>query len=108
MKINPIVTKVFFWALVGGVSCNFVLQNISYAFYKKAKPMEEVAFTPEYLQFNEKLSGYGYNLASTADKLILFFGGSNYIAYNSVGCFGGVFSFLFLAADFYGSSQGKG
>ncbi|NLY92300.1 MAG: alpha/beta hydrolase [Firmicutes bacterium] len=108
MKMNPIVAKVFFWALVAGLGCNFVLQNISYAFYKKAKPMKEVDFTPEYIQFNEKLSGYGYNLTSAADKLILFFGGSNYIAYNSVGCFGGVFPCPFFAADFYGSQNSKG
>lgn len=108
MKINPIITKVFFWLLVAGLGCNFALQSISYAFYKKAKPMKEVDFTPEYIQFNDKLSGYGYNLTSAADKLILFFGGSNYIAYNSVGCFGGVFTCPFLAADFYGSQKSKG
>lgn len=100
--------KVFLWVLVAGLGCNFVMQNVSYSFYKNAKQMKEVVFTPEYIQFSEELSGYGYNLTSDADKLILFFGGSNYIAYNSVGSFGGVFACPFFAADFYGSQNSKG
>lgn len=108
MELCRIIFKIVMWILIGGFGCNFVMQTISYSFYKNAKQMKAIDFTPEYIQINEKLSGYGYNFASESDNIILFFGGSNYIAYNSVGCFGGIFDCTFLSADFYGSQNSKG
>jgi pimeloyl-ACP methyl ester carboxylesterase len=108
MEIYRIILKILMWVLIAGFGCNFVMQTISYSFYKNAKQMKEIDFNPEHIQFNEKLSGYGYNLTSQSDKIILYFGGSNYIAYNSVGCFGGNFDCTFISADFYGSQKSKG
>jgi hypothetical protein len=108
MQLCRIILKMLMWVLIAGFGCNFVMQTISYSFYKNAKQVKEIAFTPEYIEFSEKLSGYGYNLTSESDNIILFFGGSNYIAYNSVGCFGGVFDCPFVSADFYGSQNSKG
>ncbi|QIK70944.1 alpha/beta hydrolase [Erysipelothrix sp. HDW6C] len=84
------------------------MQLISYSFYKGAKKIEEVTYLPIEISFNERLSGYGYNLDSASDKIILFFGGSKYISYNSVAKYGGVFSDPFLAADYYGSQKSIG
>lgn len=108
MELCRIVLKVIMWILIAGFGCNFVMQTISYSFYKNVKQIKEISFTPRYIQFNEKLSGYGYNLTSESDNVILYFGGSNYIAYNSVGCFGGAFDCPLISADFYGSQNSKG
>ncbi|MGJ7910120.1 alpha/beta fold hydrolase [Neobacillus sp. LXY-1] len=108
MELHRIILKILMWVLISGFGCNFVMQKISYSFYKSSKKMEEIHFTPEYIQFNEKLSGYGYNLISESNNIILFFGGSNYIAFNSVGSFGGEFDCPFISADFYGSQNSKG
>jgi uncharacterized protein len=108
MELFRSILKILMWVLVVGFGCNFVMQTISYSFYKGAKKMEENDFNPEYIQFSEKLSGYGYNLLSESDNIILFFGGSNYIAFNSVGSFGGKFDCPFISADFYGSQNSKG
>ncbi|MDD3840999.1 MAG: alpha/beta hydrolase [Clostridia bacterium] len=108
MELCRIILKIFMWILIVGFVCNFVMQTISYSFYKSAKQMKEIDFTPKYIQFSEKLSGYGYSLTSESENIILFFGGSNYIAYNSVGCFGGIFDCPFISADFYGSQNSKG
>lgn len=107
-KKMEFILKILMWVLIAGFGCNYVMQTISYSFYKNAKQMKEIDFTPEYIQFSEKLSGYGYNLTSESANVILFFGGSNYIAYNSVGCFGGDFDCPFISADFYGSQNSKG
>lgn len=108
MEIYRLILKILMWVLLAAFGCNFVMQTISYSFYKNAKQMKEISVTPEYIQFSEKLSGYGYNLKNESDNIILFFGGSNYIAYNSVGCFGGDFNCPFISADFYGSQNSKG
>lgn len=96
------------WILVIGFASNFVLQKISYSFYKGDRQMQEVNFMPEKIQYTSDLSGYGYNLNKESDKIILFFGGSNYIAYNSVGKAGGYFDCPFISADYYGSQDSKG
>ena len=108
MELCRIILKILMWALIAGFGCNLVMETISYSFYKNVKQMKQIDFTPKYIQFSEKLSGYGYNLTSESDNIILFFGGSNYIAYNSVGCFGGDFDCPFISADFYGSQNSKG
>lgn len=76
------ILKVVMWILIIGFGCNFIMQTISYAFYKNAKPMKEVIYEPEYIKMTDNLSGYGYNLNAKSNEVILFFGGSNYIAYN--------------------------
>lgn len=108
MELYRIILKILMWVLIICFGCNFVMQTISYFFYKNAKKIKEIDFTPEYIQFNEKLSGYGYNLTSASNHIILFFGGSNFIAFNSVGSFGGNFDCPFITADFYGSQNSKG
>lgn len=108
MEMCKIFLKILMWILIVGFGCNFVLQTVSYSFYKNAKQMKDIVFEPEYIQFNDKMSGFGYNLDMDSDRIILFFGGSNYIAYNSVGKFGGIFDCPFIAADYYGSQNSKG
>jgi dienelactone hydrolase len=108
METWRIILKIIMWTLIIGFGCNFILQTLSYSFYKNAKKMNDIDFEPEYIQFNDKLSGFGYNLNMDSDKIILFFGGSNYIAYNSVGKFGGKFDCPFVVADYYGTQCSKG
>ena len=85
MDIIRILLKIIMWFLIVGFGCNFIMQTISYSFYKNAKKMTDISCTPQFIQFNETLTGYGNNLDSkNSSKVILFFGGSNYIAYNSV------------------------
>ena len=108
METWRIILKIVMWILIIGFGCNFILQTISYSFYKNVKQMGDIEFEPEYIQFNDKLSGFGYHLDMDSDKIILFFGGSNYMAYNSVGKFGGKFDCPFIAADYYGSQNSKG
>lgn len=96
------------WILIAGFSCNIIMQTISYSFYKGAKQIDKVLCSPNKIQFNEKLTGYGYNLDAEADKIILFFGGSNDIAYNSVGKYGGAYHCPFISADYYGTQDSKG
>jgi UDP-N-acetylglucosamine:LPS N-acetylglucosamine transferase len=85
MNIIRILLKSTMWFLIVEFGCNFILQTISYSFYKNAKKATGISCTPQFIQFNDALTGYGNNLDSeNNNKIILFFGGSNYIAYNSV------------------------
>lgn len=108
MEVCRIILKIIMWVLIGGFGCNFIMQTISYSFYKGAKQMNKVSFSPIKIQLSGKLTGYGYNLDAKADKIILFFGGSNYIAYNSVGNYGGKYDCPFISADYYGTQDSKG
>jgi pimeloyl-ACP methyl ester carboxylesterase len=108
MDMCRIFLKILMWILIAGFGCNIIMQTVSYSFYKNAKQMKDIVFEPEHIQFNAKMSGFGYNLDVDSDNVILFFGGSNYIAYNSVGKFGGLFNCPFIAADYYGSQNSKG
>ena len=96
------------WVLIAGFACNFVMQTVSYSFYKRADKMTDITSVPQYIQMTDKLTGYGYNLEASSDKVILFFGGSNYIAYNSVGKYAHNFECPFLAVDYYGTQDSKG
>ncbi len=107
-EIVRIFLKILIRVLVAGFGCNFIMQTISYSFYKNVKQMQNIDFLPEYIAFNENLSGYGLHLDNKSDNIILFFGGSNYIAYNSVGCFGGNFDAAFISADWYGTQGSHG
>ncbi len=84
------------------------MQTVSYSFYKNAKKMTDISFEPQFIEFNDKLTGYGYNLDKSSDKVILFFGGSGYTAYNSVASYSGKFDCPFISADYYGTQESKG
>lgn len=96
------------WLLIFGFGCNLIMQTISYSFYKNAKHMNNIDFDPEQIQINEDLFGYRYEPTNEYNYIILFFGGSNYIAYNSIGQFGRIFNVPFISADYYGSQKSKG
>lgn len=108
MEIMRIVLKIVMWILIIGFVCNLVMQTISYSFYKKARNKENVTYTPVKLSMTDCLSGYGYHLEHKSDAIVLFFGGSSYTAYNSVGTYGGQFNCPFIAADYYGTKESKG
>ena len=109
MNIIRILLKIIIWFLIAEFGCNFIMQTISYSFYKNAKKITDISCTPQFIQFNDKLTGYGNNLDSkNNDKVILFFGGSNYIAYNSVGKYSSKFDYPFISVDYYGSQDSGG
>lgn len=71
--------------------------------------MIDVSNTPQFIQFTDTLTGYGNNLDSEKNnKVILFFGGSKYIAYNSVGKYSAKFDYPFISVDYYGSQDSSG
>ena len=85
-----------------------VMQTISYSFYKGDRQLTSVSYEPQEIQINDSLFGYGYNLETPSDKVILFFGGSMYVAYNTVGMYSGQFECPFLSVDYYGTQKSKG
>ncbi|MBR0476311.1 MAG: hypothetical protein IJJ66_05805 [Treponema sp.] len=105
LKTVMIVLIVFF-------ASDGLMQFISYSFYKGDRKFKEVRYEPIELEIKasgkECLYGYGYNLDSKSSSVILFFGGSMYIAYNSVGMYGGLFGCPFLSVDYYGSQKSSG
>ncbi|HEY8424170.1 MAG TPA: hypothetical protein VIL23_05400 [Clostridia bacterium] len=71
--------------------------------------MKDIISAPQFIQFNDSLTGYDNNLDLVdSNKVVLFFGGSNYIAYNSVGKFSSKFNCPFISADYYGTQGSKG
>lgn len=70
--------------------------------------MKDVVFTPKKIEFTDGLTGYGYNLNQDSNKVILCFGGSMYIAYNTVGMYGGYYDCPFISADYYGTQDSTG
>lgn len=108
MEFMRIILKIIMWVLITGFGCNFIMQTVSYSFYKGAKKMTDITSKPQYIQITDKLTGYGYHLNAKSDKVILFFGGSGYIAYNSVGKYADKFVYPFLAVDYYGTQDSKG
>ena len=108
MEIVRIILMILMWFLIIEFSCNFIMQTVSYSFYKNAEKTEQVSYKPQFIRFNDALTGYGYNLEKASDKVILFFGGSGYIAYNSVAAYSGKFDCPFISADYYGTQDSKG
>lgn len=108
MEIVRIILNILMWFLIIGFSCNFIMQTVSYSFYKNANKTTEVTYEPEFIKFNDTLTGYGYNLDDFSDIVVLFFGGSGYIAYNSVATYSGRFDCPFISADYYGTQDSKG
>lgn len=108
MEIIRVILKIVMWVLVAEFGCNFIMQTISYSFYKGAKRMTDIDITPQFIQMTDTLTGYGYNLGKNTDTVIVYFGGSNYIAYNSVGKFADRYDCPFIAVDYYGTQDSKG
>ncbi len=108
MDMVGIAFKVVMWVLIIGFGCNFIMQTISYSFYKGAKHMSDISCTPAKVQLNNKLTGYEYNMDAESDHIIIYFGGSNYIAYNSVGKFAAYYDVPFISADYYGTQDSAG
>lgn len=96
------------WILIAEFGCNFIMQTISYSFYKNAKKMTDISCTPQFIQMTNTLTGYGYNLDKNTDAVIIFFGGSNYIAYNSVGKYASKYNCPFIVGDYYGTQGSNG
>lgn len=108
MNAAYMVLKILMWILIILFAGDFIMQTISYSFYKGDKELKETTFVPQKIQISDKLSGYGYNLSKDSDYLILCFGGSMYIAYNTAGMYSGYYDFPFLSADYYGTQDSKG
>jgi len=108
LNIIYIILKIVMIVLIVYFATDFIMQTISYSFYKGDKQLKEVSYTPEEIQIGESLYGYGYNMDADSDKVILFFGGSMYIAYNTVGMYGGNFDCPVLSVDYYGTQKSKG
>lgn len=103
-----IILKTIMWVLIVYFATDSIMQFISYSFYKGDQRLKNVDYKPEEIQINDSLSGFGYNLDADSDKVILFFGGSMYIAYNTAGMYGGRFDPSFLSVDYYGTQNSKG
>lgn len=108
MESIRIILIIIMWILIIGFGCNFIMQTVSYSFYKGAKQMEDITCEPQYIQITDDLTGYGYNSNVKSDKIILFFGGSNYTAYNSVGKYADKFDYPFFAVDYHGTQDSNG
>ncbi len=109
MKVMRFILKIIMWLLISGFLVNYVFRTISYSFYKGNRQMEKVHVIPQKIYYTDKLTGYGHNLAKDSNSLILCFGGSFYVAYNTVSLFAADYHVPFLAVDYYGTqdSQGK-
>lgn len=108
MSAVYITVKTIMWILIILFTGYVLIQTVSYSFYKGDKKFEEVRFTPEKIELADGLSGYGYGLELNSDKIILCFGGSTYIAYNTVGMYGGYYDCPFLSVDYYGTQDSRG
>ncbi|MGI6742239.1 MAG: alpha/beta hydrolase [Eubacteriales bacterium] len=108
MKVVRLILIILMWILIIGFLTNQIMRTISYSFYKGKRKMDKVSITPEKLSYNEKLTGYGYNLTNESNSIILCFGGSLYIAYNTVGTFAANYNVPFLSVDYYGTQDSKG
>lgn len=108
MKVVRFILIILMWVLIVGFLTNHIMRTISYSFYKGKRKMDKISITPQKLSYGEKLTGYGYNLANNSSSIILCFGGSNYIAYNTIGTFAAHYDVPFLAVDYYGTQDSKG
>lgn len=108
MEYIRIVLKILMWVLIIGFLSNYILRTVSYSFYKGKKQKENVTVTPEKVVYADNLTGYGYHLASDSNAVILCFGGSLYVAYNTVGRFAPYYNVPFLSVDYYGTQDSPG
>jgi len=108
MNIAYIILKVTMYVLIVFFATDAIMQFISYSFYRGDRQLKKVTYEPVEIRINESLYGYGYNMDLEEEKVILFFGGSKYIAYNTAGMYGGRFDCPFLSVDYYGTQKSKG
>ena len=108
MSITYVILKILMCMLIVLFAGDFVMQTISYSFYKGDRKMEQVTFQPERIQVDDGLNGYGYALERESDHVILCFGGSMYVAYNTVGMYAGYYDCPFLSVDYYGTQESTG
>ena len=80
MNVAYVILKILMWMLIVLFAGDFVMQTISYSFYKGDRKLEQVTFQPERIQVDDGLIGYGYALERESDHVILCFGGSMYVA----------------------------
>lgn len=108
MNAAYVILKTLMWVLIFLFAGDFVMQTISYSFYKGDRNLKQVTFQPEKIQVDDGLIGYGYDLERESDHVILCFGGSMYIAYNTVGMYAGYYDCPFLSVDYYGTQESSG
>ena len=108
MNVAYVIVKIIMWIMIVLFAGDFVMQTISYSFYKGERKLEQVTFQPEKIQVANGLIGYGYALEQESDHVILCFGGSMYVAYNTVGMYGGYYDCPFLSVDYYGTQGNSG
>jgi pimeloyl-ACP methyl ester carboxylesterase len=108
MKAVKMIFKIVLWILVAGILSNFVMRTLSYSFYKGNKKKDTVNVIPQKINFTDTLTGYGYHIDHESNAVILCFGGSFYIAYNTVGLFAAPYDVPFLSVDYYGTQDSMG
>jgi pimeloyl-ACP methyl ester carboxylesterase len=108
VNIAYIVLKIIMIILIVYFATDAVMQTVSYSFYKGDRKLKETRYEPSEIQISGNLYGYGYNMDKESDQVILFFGGSMYIAYNTIGMYGGAFDCPMLSADYYGTQKSRG
>ncbi|MGI6700211.1 MAG: alpha/beta fold hydrolase [Christensenellales bacterium] len=108
MQAVRIIFKIVMWVLIVGFLSNFVMRTVSYSFYKGNKKKDTVHVVPQKINYTDTLTGYGYNLHSESNAVILCFGGSVYVAYNTVGIFAAPYDVPFLSVDYYGTQASGG
>lgn len=108
--IITIVSVVLF--VVCGIVFNLVFRYISYSFYKNPKQSSDVDAAIKRLEIGEdkKLIGYVRSTDySKAKKTVIYFGGSEEIAYNAALKNGKIFKdYTFASVDYPGSQESQG
>jgi pimeloyl-ACP methyl ester carboxylesterase len=108
METARVILKTIMWILIVGFLSNAVLRSISYSFYKGKRQVEAVNVPPQKLTYAAGLTGYGCHLERESGALILCFGGSGYIAYNTVGLYGADYDVPFFSVDYHGTQDSRG
>jgi uncharacterized protein len=98
--------------VVFGIVFNLVFRTIAYSFYKNPKKSPETDEAIRKLEIGEDKKLIGYTRStdySKAGKTVIYFGGSEEIAYNAVLKYGKVFKdYIFVSADYPGSQESQG
>jgi uncharacterized protein len=98
--------------VVCGIAFNLIFRYISYSFYKNTKQSAEVDKTIKKLEIGQNKDLIGYVRSrdySKAKKTIIYFGGSEEIAYNAVLKYGEIFKdYTLVCVDYPGSQESQG